>query len=79
MDLKRRLSYLFCACLSCVQRIEKTKAKYNEVMQSGPNKLKGLNLSSKDKLMLPPSPTLICNSTNSKPGGEDVDLNQKLD
>ena len=73
------LNYLFCACSSCIQRIEQLKTRYNEIMQSGPNKLKGLNLSSKDKLMLPPSATLICNSTNSKPGGEDVDLNQKLD
>ena len=38
-------------------------------MQSGP----------KDKLMLPNSPTQICNSTYSQPGGGDGDLNQKLD
>ena len=74
-----KLNSLFCACSDCVQRTEHTKKRYNLVIQSGPNKLKGLSLSSKEKLLLPYSPTLICNSTCSKQDAGDGCLNQKLD
>ena len=56
---KSNLHPIFCACITCAERVDIWKGTYNEKLGTGPKNINQLNLDTAEKMFLPTSPILL--------------------